>query len=106
MASRWSKSLLVAAFSLVSLFFFNMSEAQSAPADSAQASHPNAESFDPSKVILEHIGDGHEFHFWTFKSKPATIPLPVILYSPQRGWSFFMFSHFRHGEGPMTNTGC
>jgi F-type H+-transporting ATPase subunit a len=98
MASRWSKSLLVAAFSLVSLFFFNMSRAQDLPADSGQAGKPKAESFDPSKVILEHVGDAHEFHFWTFNGKRVAIPLPVILYSPQRGWDFFMFSRFQHGE--------
>jgi F-type H+-transporting ATPase subunit a len=98
MASRWSKSLLVAAFSLVSLFFFNMSWAQDVPADSGQAGKPKAGAINPSKVILEHVGDGHEFHFWTFNNKPAAIPLPVILYSPQRGWTSFMFSRLEHGE--------
>jgi F-type H+-transporting ATPase subunit a len=98
MASRWSKSLLVAAFSLVSLFFFNMSRAQDLPADSGQAGKPKAEGFDPSKVILEHVGDAHEFHFWIFNGKPVAIPLPVILYSPQRGWDFFIFSRLQHGE--------
>ncbi len=98
MALGRSKSLLVAAFSLVSVFFFNMSRAQDAPGGSDKASRPKAESINPSKVILEHVGDAHEFHFWTFNKKPVTIPLPVILYSPQRGWSFFMFSRFEHGE--------
>jgi F-type H+-transporting ATPase subunit a len=98
MASGWSKSLLVAAFSIVSVFFFNMSRAQEVPAGSGQASRPKGNAIDPSKVILEHVGDGHEFHFWTFNSKPVAIPLPVILYSPQRGWDFFMFSRLEHGE--------
>jgi F-type H+-transporting ATPase subunit a len=75
-----------------------MSRAQDVPADSGQASHPKAGKINPSKIILEHVGDAHEFHFWTFKSKRVAIPLPVILYSPQRGWSFFMFSRFEHGE--------
>ena len=98
MASRWSKSLLVAAFSLVSLFFFNMSRAQDSPGDSGQANHPKSSAINPSKVILEHVGDAHEFHFWTFNGKPVAIPLPVILYSPERGWTSFMFSRFEHGE--------
>ena len=98
MASKWSKSLLVAAFSLISLFFFNMSRAQDGPSDSGQASGPKAGAINPSKVILEHVGDAHEFHFWTFKGKPVAIPLPVILYSPQRGWTSFMFSRLGHGE--------
>jgi F-type H+-transporting ATPase subunit a len=83
MAPRWSKSLLVAAFSIVSMFFFNVSRAQ--------------EKIDPSSIILDHIADGHEFHFFTFHGKVASIPLPVILYSPQRGWSVFMASHWEHG---------
>ena len=28
----------------------------------------------------------------------ATIPLPVILYSPQKGFAVFMSSQFEHGE--------
>jgi len=97
MASRWSKSLLVAAFSIVSVFFFNISKAQGKPGDDTKTEKKPAAKLDPSKIILEHVGDGHEFHFWTFNKKPVTIPLPVILYSPQRGWSFFMFSRFEHG---------
>lgn len=87
MASRWSKSLLVAAFSIVSVFFFNMSQAQEKP----------AARIDPSGLILEHIANGHEFHFFTFHGKAASLPLPVILYSPGRGWSTFMSSRFGHG---------
>ncbi|HXB32272.1 MAG TPA: F0F1 ATP synthase subunit A [Puia sp.] len=83
MAPRWSKSLLVAAFSIVSTFFFNTSRAQG--------------KIDPSSIILDHIADGHEFHFFTFHGKVASIPLPVVLYSPQRGWSVFMASHWEHG---------
>jgi F-type H+-transporting ATPase subunit a len=98
MAPRWSKSLLVAAFSIVSTFFFNVSWAQDMAADSGQASHPNGKAINPSKVILEHVGDSHEFHFWTFNGKPVAIPLPVILYSPQKGWTSFMSSRFEHGE--------
>jgi F-type H+-transporting ATPase subunit a len=65
------------------MFFFNVSRAQ--------------EKIDPSSIILDHIADGHEFHFFTFHGKVASIPLPVILYSPQRGWSVFMASHWEHG---------
>jgi F-type H+-transporting ATPase subunit a len=77
-----------------------MSQAQENPGNAAQKGKTN---LNPSKVIMEHIADAHEFHFWTFNKKPATIPLPVILYSPQRGWSFFMFSRFEHGEVTYDN---
>lgn len=60
-------------------------------------------AFDANKVIFGHIMDAHEFHFFSWKGKDgkehhATIPLPVILYSPQRGWSVFMSSKFHHGH--------
>jgi F-type H+-transporting ATPase subunit a len=102
MASRWSKSLLVAAFSLVSLFFFNMSQAQDSTAAGASG-QDTAKKMDPAKIILEHVGDAHEFHFWTFNKKPVTLPLPVILYSPEKGWSVFMSSRFEHGEQTYDN---
>jgi F-type H+-transporting ATPase subunit a len=102
MASRWSKSLLVAAFSLVSLFFFNMSQAQDSTAAGASG-QDTAKKMDPAKIILEHVGDAHEFHFWTFNKKPVSLPLPVILYSPEKGWSVFMSSRFEHGEQTYDN---
>jgi F-type H+-transporting ATPase subunit a len=83
MVSRSFKSLLVAAFSLILMFFSNMSHAQ---------------GFNPSDEILEHIGDAHEFHFFTLNKKPVSIPLPVIVYSKDKGWSAFMSSRFEHGE--------
>src|SRR5579871_4857844 len=97
MVSGRSKSLLVAAFSLVSLFFFNMTFAQGKPGDDDKVAERTKPGLNPSKVIAEHIFDSHEFHFWTFNRKPVAIPLPVILYSPQRGWSSFMYSRFEHG---------
>jgi F-type H+-transporting ATPase subunit a len=103
MASRWSKSLLVAAFSLVSLFFFNMSRAQDTPPAAGATGQDTAKKMDPARIILEHVGDGHEFHFWTFNKKPVTLPLPVILYSQERGLSVFMSSRFDHGEKTYDN---
>ncbi len=61
------------------------------------------EKFDPGKEMLDHIADAHEFHFFTLKHDDgtethATLPLPVILYSPQKGFSMFMSSAFHHAE--------
>lgn len=58
---------------------------------------------DPAKVIMEHIQDAHEFHFFTINKADgtefhATVPLPVILYSPQRGLDVFLSSKFHHGH--------
>jgi len=59
--------------------------------------------FDANEVIFEHVLDAHEFHFLSYKGSDGhehhvTIPLPVILFSPQKGLSIFMSSKFHHGE--------
>jgi F-type H+-transporting ATPase subunit a len=47
---------------------------------------------------MEHIMDAHEFHFFSLGETHASIPLPVILYSPQRGLSVFSYGKFHHGH--------
>ncbi len=100
MASKSIKSLLVAVFSLGLLIF-------SAPAfaQPGEQKEPVKEKkiFDANEVIFGHIMDAHEFHFLSYKDGEgkehhATIPLPVILYSKEKGFSFFMSSKFHHGE--------
>jgi F-type H+-transporting ATPase subunit a len=89
MLSKCFKSLLVAAFSLSCLFF-----------STGLRAGGEAPKLDPSRIILEHVGDGHEFHFFSIGKKPYTLALPVILYSPAagKGWSVFMSSAFDHGH--------
>jgi len=94
------KSLLVAAFSLGIIFFSNTCLAND---DQHKKAEEKKEHFDANEVIFGHVLDGHEFHFLSYKTADGnahhvTIPLPVILYSPQKGWSVFMSSAFHHGE--------
>jgi F-type H+-transporting ATPase subunit a len=96
MATNRLKRLLVAAFSL----FFTSIFAQKDP---QQETKKEKKSFDANEVIFGHIMDAHEFHFFSYtdgngKEHQAIISLPVILYSPQRGFSFFMSSKFQHGK--------
>jgi F-type H+-transporting ATPase subunit a len=112
MVVRSIKSLLVAVFSLCISLISNTSYAQPnhenehktehAPAP-GEKGHGGEEKLDPAKVIMDHIKDAHYFHFFTIENKEdphksfhATIPLPILLYSPQRGFSFFSSSHFGH----------
>lgn len=90
------KSLLVAAFIIFSTAFFN-------PGFAGEGGGEKKKKFDAQEVIFGHILDGHEFHFFDITKKDGTkkpigIPLPVILYSPQRGLNVFMSSKFHHGE--------
>jgi F-type H+-transporting ATPase subunit a len=115
MIARRVKCLLVAAFSLFSLTFSTASFAQADEehertnndAPMQKVDHKGGEGdkkkFDANKVIFSHVMDAHEFHFFSWegsdgKEHHATIPLPVILYSPEKGLSTFMSSKFHHGE--------
>lgn len=98
MISRRFKSLLVAVFSVFSLLIFN--PAIAGGHDEGDSTEKK-EGFNATEVIFGHILDAHEFHFLDIykngKPHPVTIPLPVILYSPQRGLITFMSSKFHHG---------
>jgi F-type H+-transporting ATPase subunit a len=88
------KSLLVVCFSLFSVL-------SSLPAVANE--EVAGEKLNPAKVIMEHIQDSHEFHFFTLKNADgsefhATIPLPIILYSKEKGLSVFSSSKFHHGH--------
>ncbi len=47
---------------------------------------------------MHHILDSHEWHILSVGDFHLTVPLPVILYAPDRGLNFFMSSKFHHGE--------
>jgi len=95
MASKSIKSILVAVFSLIMVLFSNVSKAQEIKHEEAKTETvPKQEKLDPAKIIMDHIKDAHEFHFFSIGSFHAVIPLPVILYSPTKGISVFSSAHF------------
>ncbi len=106
MLQKALKSLLTLAFSLF-LILVSMPVSAGEP---GQEGHPTEEKekLNIKEVIFGHIMDGHEFHFFDITQadgtkKPVSIPLPVLLYSPQRGVSFFMSSNFHHGHEPYND---
>lgn len=48
--------------------------------------------------ILHHIADAHEWHLATIGHTHITIPLPVILVSPERGVEIFSSNRFLDGH--------
>ncbi|MBX2938907.1 MAG: F0F1 ATP synthase subunit A [Ferruginibacter sp.] len=88
MVQKCLKSLLVAVFGLMTVL---------TPAKVLAGGAPG-EKLDPAKIILDHIKDAHEFHFFTLGDFHATIPLPVIVFSPEKGLSVFSSSRFEHGH--------
>jgi F-type H+-transporting ATPase subunit a len=56
------------------------------------------EKFNPGKTIIEHVVDAHDWHIAGEGENSITIPLPIIIYSAQRGLDMFMSSSFHHGH--------
>ncbi len=59
---------------------------------------PDHEKFDPGSFIFDHIGDSYDWHLIDLGHKTISIPLPVILYSKEKGIVVFMSSRFKHGH--------
>lgn len=97
MLVRSVKSLLVAVFSLSLLISPMLLVAQGEGDEPKPETHGKEEKLDPAKLIIEHVSDGHEYHFATLGHNPVSIPLPVILFEPGKGLKAFMSSEFHHG---------
>ena len=109
MALRTVKLLLVAIFSLFTIVFSAPLLAQDSlhtevSKEDHEADHKEKkEEFNAAEVIFGHILDNHEFHFTEYhdsegKVHHVSLPLPIILYSKERGLTAFMSSNFEHGE--------
>ena len=97
MVSKSIKSLLVAVFSLSLFVFSNGTFAQEPKVEGTQEKTEKAEGkLDPARIIMDHVKDAHEFHFFSVGDFHASIHLPVILYSPTKGFSTFSSSRFGH----------
>ncbi|HEU5051973.1 MAG TPA: F0F1 ATP synthase subunit A [Hanamia sp.] len=90
MGSKSMKSLLVAVFSLFLVSFSQTAFSQ----ENAEGHKKSEEKFDPTTAILNHVQDAYEFHFFSLGDFHASIYLPVILYSPQKGLSIFSSKRF------------
>lgn len=62
----------------------------------AKAAH--SDDFQAGKFVIEHVSDAFEWHIASFGNTHVSVPLPIILYSEQKGWNFFMSSRFHHGH--------
>ena len=58
-----------------------------------------AEEFVPGTFIIDHIKDSHEWHLFTKPSgEHVSIPLPIIIFSKEKGFNVFLSSHLAHGH--------
>lgn len=107
MIRKGVKCLLVAAFSLFCSGSFGQEKGHAGKEIETQSEEnldqEQTNKFDANEVIFAEILDAHQYHFFTYKGSDGQphhvgIPLPVILYSPQKGFSVFSSSRFHHGE--------
>ena len=95
MMVKRTKSILAAVFSACLILFCNMSFAQEKQEAKVADEKTEKKAFDANEVIFGHVLDAHEFHFLSYKGSDglqhhATIPLPVILYSPAFSHPFIL----------------
>lgn len=107
MTMKRVKTLLVAAFSIICLVSAAQEKAEQKGQIDNQTTQTEAKGetkkFDANEVIFGHVLDAHQFHFLSYKGSDGEqhhvgISLPVMLYSPQRGFTSFSSSNFHHGE--------
>jgi F-type H+-transporting ATPase subunit a len=107
MIGKGVKCLLVAAFSLFSLLVSaqgpDFHDKHIPNQSDTEEDRENTREFDANEVIFGHVLDAHQFHFLSYTGSDGQlhhvgIPLPVILYSPQKGFSAFSSGRFHHGE--------
>jgi F-type H+-transporting ATPase subunit a len=54
--------------------------------------------FDAGKMIMHHVKDAYEWHITKIGQTEVTIPLPVILYSSNKGFQVFSSAKFQESE--------
>lgn len=64
---------------------------------SAYANPQPEEEFNAGETIFHHLSNSHEWHLFSIGDTHVSIPLPVILYTPN-GLDVFLSSEFHHGK--------
>jgi F-type H+-transporting ATPase subunit a len=93
------------AFFLTSKASTNSAELSASPetetvvGESTHANKHGEEAFDIAHLIFHHIKDAYEWHFATIGHTHISIPLPIILYSSDRGIEIFSSGNFHVEHG-------
>jgi F-type H+-transporting ATPase subunit a len=64
----------------------------------AQEHQEKEKEFNAGELIMEHVADAYTWHIATFGEKHVAIPLPVIVFSKEKGFNIFLSSEFHHGH--------
>lgn len=93
MATNIHKLLLATVFTIVCLFSINSASANTEIHENDEGKE---ETFNPGEMIQHHITDAPDWHIVSIDGHHYSIPLPVILYSSQRGLAVFSSSNFHN----------
>ncbi len=66
---------------------------------SLSAKEKEKNEVDVKSILFSHIEDDYGWHITTIGEKEITLPLPVILYSKDKGWSIFSSSKLASEQG-------
>ncbi|MFC2097329.1 F0F1 ATP synthase subunit A, partial [Bacteroidota bacterium] len=80
------------------IFFTENLSAQHEKEDGIITNQESADVFSPGEFIVDHIGDSFYWHLLTIGHTHISVPLPIILYSKERGLFIFMSNKFHHGK--------
>jgi F-type H+-transporting ATPase subunit a len=94
------KSVTTMLLLMIGFSFLSFSQDHAIEASTVNEGHheEGEKKLNVKEVIFGHIRDSHDWHLFSIGDFHATLPLPVILYSPDNGLSFFMSSKFEHGH--------
>jgi len=102
---RFQKISALTTLVLLNVFIFHFSYSQDSTASGEHATETTnieksetKEKFDPGSMIIEHIIDAHDWHIMGEGENAISIPLPIILFSKERGLAVFMSGNFHHGH--------
>lgn len=86
-------------FSILSLVFVSSVQADNHAEITSEHdvnhSTEEAKGYDPIPVIMHHIADAHDWHFFDYNGHGYSMPLPIILWT-DKGLVTFMSSAFHH----------
>ena len=68
------------------------------PVQASSDAYEGDASINVKDIIFDHIGDAYEWHVTTIGDKHVSIPLPVIVFSHEKGFHAFLSNKLHHGE--------
>ncbi len=86
--------LLVLVLTLSGAANFVSAKSEETPVSGAVPAAEEKKPINLTEMVFGHVSDSHSWHFFEMNGKPVAIPLPMIIYSSEKGLEVFSSSHF------------